>query len=416
MLVVMETQGNREISQPARAYGRRAMIIISYTIFGLMSLELQFLSVGINIGNLILISALAVLALLSISKNMPFEVSLKMRFHDCVFILYIAYILTSAAWSVSYGDSIFGAAIVLTLLLISILVSRVEVEIVIKSVLMFAMFAAAISILMMLLVPDIAYQPKSSTGVDELRGVFKHQLRLGAFMSIAACFIVLAVLNGSIKVVFFKRWAFIVLGMILILTVLYLSRTRLYAVAALLSLMLTIGLSRQGLLRWATYAFIGYGSLVVWYTYQGLLEYLERIGFDTSLTARTLIWSRTLGAINEQNYWFGYGYDSFVNSQFDYLFPGEYRPAHAHNSFLQAQFETGAVGLSILIVLICSQFLSIAGAKRCTGHRYSYALFLLIFNLLGSMVGLNYAGALSLMFGLFIICLAIETRSKMTRV
>lgn len=416
MPILQKTQGSFGIDKTYQAQNGHAMLIVSYVVFGLMSLEMQFLSAGMNIGNLIIISALAALALLSISRNMPFEVNLRIRFHDFVFISYITYILISAAWSVSYRDSISGAAIVLALLLISILVCKVEIEIVIKSVLMFALVAAVISLAMMLLVPDIAYQPKSSTGVDELRGVFKHQLRLGAFMSVAACFIVLAVLNGSIKTVFFTRWAFIVLGTILILTVLYLSRTRLYAVAALLALLLTIGLSRQGLLRWVTYAFIGYSSLAIWYTYQGLLEYLEGIGFDTSLTARTLIWSRTLGAINEQNYWFGYGYDSFVNSQFDYLFPGDYRPAHAHNSFIQAQFETGAIGLYILIFLIFSQFISLSSRKRPRSNGFSYAMFLFLFNLFGSMVGLNYAGALSLMFGLFIVCLAIETRSEVTRV
>ncbi|NBN78055.1 hypothetical protein GWI72_07225 [Microvirga tunisiensis] len=390
---------------------RNEMLILAYILFGLLALELHFLSSGVNIGNLIILSAVCIVGLLgSINRGLPFNLTYRFRTHDYIFLIYIAYTALTAFWSISFGDTITGVVPVFGLFLLAILISKIDQSRLIRCTLMFAVVAAVLSLVMMVVVPDLAFQPKSSTGQEELRGVFKHQLRLGAFMCVAAGFLVLAVLNGALKDVFFKRWTLRILGIALIFLVLYLSRTRLYVAAAILSLVLTVGLSQKGGVRWLTFAVIAYGALILSQTYEDILTYLEQIGFDTSLTARTLIWTRALAAITDQVYWLGFGYDSFINSHFDYLFRGNYRPSHAHNSFIQAHFETGMIGLLLLLLLVTVQFKAVLAARRQKRNRYSYAMFLFFFNLFGSLIGLNYAGALSVMFGLFIICLAIETR------
>src|SRR5690606_7392 len=112
--------------------------------------------------------------------------------------------------------------------------------------------------------------------------------------------------------------------------------------------------------------------------------------------------------------WLGFGYATFDSPRFDWLW-GYYRPAHPHNSYIQAYFETGLIGLGLTVMLVATHFLSALSWSSSSG-RYSYSLYLVLLMSLGSITGSNYAGKPSLLFCLTLLVLAVETRIIPTRV
>jgi O-antigen ligase len=191
--------------------------------------------------------------------------------------------------------------------------------------------------------------------------------------------------------------------------VLLLSRTRLYTATGIIALGLTIFLSKRGGRKYLTIVLLTLITIALAMTFNQILAFLELRGFDTGLTGRTLTWQRTRAIMENGPQALGFGFRTFETSNFDYIFTGNYRPDHAHNSFLQAYFETGRVGQIMIIGLAIVQFFT-SWRSSIENNQYSYSLFLVIYVILGSLFGLNYAGALSTIFCLMLLFFAIETR------
>lgn len=386
---------------------RGGLLLAVLFVLSCISLELQWLSSGFNVGNVMLFTLL--LALLVRGLFVPAESRLRLHFHDVGYLLYASVALLSSAWSVAPLSSVLRALPPALLWVLTLLLRSVGKRDLIKATLYVALAVGIISLLLIPIAPTTAYQPSSSTGADELRGVFKHQLRLGTFAAIATGFCFIALLNGEMKSVLFRRRFYNVVAIMFFIALLILSRTRLYFAVAALSLFLTFLLCRSGSWRFLNMSLLALAALVLFAYSDALILALEMGGFDTSLTGRTSVWQRTLGAISSDSWLLGYGYGTFDLAYFDFLFRGNYRPSHAHNSFLQAYFETGRLGQISLFLLVALQF----GAAWKTGKRaYSYSLFLVIFTGLGSLFGLNYGGSLSALFCIMMLMLTLETRAE----
>ena len=101
------------------------------------------------------------------------------------------------------------------------------------------------------------------------------------------------------------------------------------------------------------------------------------------MTGRTIIWEGTLehAALNP---WTGYGMASFGSPAFDSLWV-HYRPLTAHNSYLQAYFETGYVGLALMVGLIAA--LIVRGVyTSLLWRRLSYTLFVALYGAFSSVI------------------------------
>ena len=383
--------------------------------FVVCAVALDFLVPGVNfnIGNALLIVVLGALAVYSLGANGDGIHQVRLLAHDWMYILSIGVMLGSVAWSVSPSASFAAAMPLLVVWLASIGLSSVTAEDAVRVVVIVAVVTAILSLIAIPVLGELAFQPHSTTGQPELRGIFRHQLRLGSFMMLAIGLLVVAVANGDLRRIFGRSRFLFPLCMFLLLFLLFLSRTRLYVAAGVFAIVLTLLLSRRGSKKWIA---LGLGStavLVMISSISSLMTKLEAAGFDTGLTGRTRTWSRALGAITEDRQLLGHGFGTFELSMFDSLFPGEYRPIHAHSSFVQAYFETGVVGLSVLILLILAQVIAAwRFSVRC--NRFSYSLFLVLYTAIGSATGLNYAGSLSAMFCTMLLFLAIESRVKLT--
>jgi O-antigen ligase len=157
---------------------------------------------------------------------------------------------------------------------------------------------------------------------------------------------------------------------------------------------------------------VALGAVALALIFQANIEStLANAGVDTSLTGRTTIWTKSITEALLSP-WKGYGFGSFDNPAFDYMWPGFYRPPHPHNSFLQAFFETGYIGMALVILLALSHL--IVSGRRDPERPYSYTFFMVVTMLLGSLTGANYASKPVTLYCLvtLMISMAISSRER----
>ncbi|MGE2736468.1 O-antigen ligase family protein [Mycolicibacterium vaccae] len=377
-------------------------------VFSSISLGLHFLN-GPT-ANLLLLATLFAL----IVHKPAVASTTTMKAQDWAYIGYLVFIFMSALWSMSAPVTVFEAAPLVVPWVAALLLHQLPVDWVARVVVRFALAGALLAPLIMMLNQRLAYQPNSSTGAPELRGIFSHQLFFGAFLTLALGLIAVAYLNGRVTYVVGRSVYARIFVVATLLLALGLSRTRLYVAVGVFCVVLTYLLAKSGSRRWLSLVLLSAFGLVLYSTFGAIMRYLEGIGFDTSLTGRTYVWGRTLSAITEDSRLLGHGFGTFELSDFDQLF-GAYRPAHAHSSYVQAYFETGLVGLVLVLVLIGVQ-LGVAYRHSVESDRYSYSLFLVLYCAFGSLTGgLIYAGSLVTPFCLMMLFLAIESRRNPVR-
>src|SRR5690606_27412179 len=182
---------------------------------------------------------------------------------------------------------------------------------------------------------------------------------------------------------------------------------RLYTLAMVVALGLTFAVSKPGWKRGGTILIGAACTAGVLLSLDHLGARLLALNADLTLTGRTTMWARTLAVLGDAE-WVGRGYAAFDHPSYDWMWAA-YRPAHPHNSFIQAYFETGYVGLGLTIALVISHLRIALRVSRVTG-RYSYSLFLVLLAGIGSLTGSNYAGKPTLLFSLMLLVLGIESR------
>jgi exopolysaccharide production protein ExoQ len=374
-------------------------------IFGAVALGLQFLH-G-TYANLLLI-AIALVLVAYVPRHLTGTV---LHAADWTYLFYIGFIMASAAWSLAPVATAEQAGPLIIPWVAALILCGLQKEWVAHIVVKIALAASLLSPLTILISKSLAYQPHSTTGAPELRGVFGHQLYLGAFLTVALGLVAISYLNGQARSIVGGSRLVRVLVILAIVGVLFLSRTRIYVAMGLLALFMTFLMSRRSSGKWILANVLVAVAVVVAFSFTAIVSDLEGLGFDTSLTGRTYVWERTLAAISGDDELLGYGFGSFQLPTFDSLF-NDYRPSHAHSSFVQAFFETGSLGLVILVALVLCQ-LVVAWRAATKSNEISYSLFLVWFCLFGSLTGgVIYGGALTTPFCLMMLFLAIETRSS----
>ena len=368
----------------------------------------------LNSAKILLFGVLGYLIFKSLGKRDSLGFRAPLLSHDWMFMIWACVLLASLVWSVSASTTISATVPLIVVWLVTLFLCKIPADDTVKIIVVVAALAAVLSLASIpVLGSDFAYQTVSSTGAPELRGIFQHQLRLGAFMALALGLIFVAALNGKFSVACPKPIALAVLVVIVLVGTLLLSRARLYVAFAVIAALLTFLLSRRGsknvLLVLAGIATGGFIAVFL----HSILARLEDIGFDTTLTGRTEIWRGAMNGITGDSLWFGHGFGTFKLPDFDYLYPALYRASHAHSSYLQALFESGIVGLAALIALVVVQLI-VAWRFSVKSNQYSYSLFLVLYTALASLTGLNYAGPVSALFGLMMLFLAIETRAAVS--
>ena len=266
---------------------------------------------------------------------------------------------------------------------------------------------AVASLAMFFWTPDFAVQPYSSTGKPELRGIFEHQLRLGMYLGICSGLLFAAAINGHLAIV--RKdipmplfWA----GLLAILLALGLSQARSPIAALIATLVLCCAFAApQKIIRFAAVAAIA-GAIVAMQLYP---DDLARLFFyregDLTFSGRIKIWEEAWATADRQP-WTGYGFASFAAPAFDSLWV-HYRPPSAHNSLLQAYFETGYVGSFLLVAMIAA--ILVRGIYLSFRFRIiSYTLVMCLYGIFCSFMSVIYAGKPSIFIVLILLVTAQE--------
>jgi exopolysaccharide production protein ExoQ len=371
-------------------------------------LEIQIGDAEVNFGNLILVAGCSVVALLSFQLNSVGDLPrTKIIGQDRIYIAYLLLCFCSVLWSVSRADTILQTIYLAAIWLAVYSLSNIDTRTIVRSIITVAFVAAILSFVAVLVSPSSAFQPHATAGFPELRGIFKHQQRLGLLMSLALGLMVVAWLNGDLPKVVSKQLGRCVLIFLVILTCMIAALARSYTVFMVVALATSILLSRPA--KWTLPAIlvgiVGTSGLLLFSDQVvGLLGDSES---NLTLSGRTTVWERS-AILAQLAPWLGHGYASFFAHNFDYIW-GAYRPPHAHNSGLQAVFETGFVGLALVLLLVFSQ---LRGGRVVAKHlqRYSYSLFVVILAVLASTTGVTYAGKPNVLFCILMLLSGVEVR------
>lgn len=311
------------------------------------------------------------------------------------YLVYLCVIFVSAFWSPSPADTIIQFLILSSVWVSTLLLSPAPPQLMLRYIVYLAIAASLLSLISVPISTTYAFQPESSTDRPELRGVFYHQLRLGQYLGAALAIIAVAHLNRDIKNLF-RHPMSIAAAVVLLALVTYLAYARLYTLFTILALAMTWVYSKR---KWARSAatLLLVAAVALLISFESQIESnLSEAGVDTTLTGRVRLWTVTLEAAAEKP-WLGHGYGSFDNPIYDVMWGGVYRPAHPHNSYIQAFFENGYIGLFLIIALSLVHFFTAARPDEVEG-KYSYTFLFIVMLILGSLTGANYASSLTSTF------------------
>lgn len=378
-------------------------------LFSIFALEFNFLMTGLNVGNLVLIGSSIMLVISTyvngyLVKKPGFSAFTK---ELIPYILYLFVCLLSVMWSVSGIDTLIQSLFAFIMFGGCIAASRYDYRLILFIVFKLAFVISLLSIFSVLVSSEYAFQPFSSTGIPELRGLFKHQQRLGLNISAVLGVYIICLKNNFLEKVLDEAWyrrRYLILFIFLI-TVLA-AQARLFGVFFVVAI--AICLFYKEYKRVFNFLFVIF-ILYTIYNFESIVDFLQFYDNDElTLTGRTTIWTRTyLTGLDSPI--LGYGFATFDVLYFDHLWT-EYRPPHAHNSFLQAFFDMGIIGFILLNLVIVGHLL--------IGIRYvkylnlsSLSLFLVLLSIFSGLTGVVYFGKLSTIMTLTLLFLLVESRA-----
>lgn len=331
-----------------------------------------------------------------------------------------ALIVVSAAWSVSWMDSlVYGTMAAGNIVIACALAAEYSLKQISHLLLRVLTVLVIAGMLLALVGYDqvLDFDPHARDnflGGQPIRGFFQHNIMAGFYAATGAV-LAMNLLGGARRAV--------VVGAFVLFALLAGSATGLLLMAAAVVL---VPLARlvvpkvplSGLIAVVGPIVVVLGALV----WQAWAPVLELIGRDPTLTGRTILWDWGLQAIAERPV-LGWGFTGYFHSVHGDL-PSLYVPqflgyeiSHFHNSYIQTAVDLGVVGLLILVViLLFTTAKSYAHARSTDLDVGLGALMVMVIFLIASpteflFVNYNHFGTFTL-FALFFSLFVGERRTR----
>lgn len=320
-----------------------------------------------------------------------------------IYAIYGVWCLGTALWSPMPLETAVHALVLLLMIALAVAGAVVGLDKTIGVLLIVSVVVMALSWIVLPLFPEYALRFPE---ILRLRGIMMHEFRLG-YLSATAFIVCIAqyfVEKGQ------RAAPSIFLGIVGVFSLVTLLATQTRSLTVYT--MMTVGIMCFVWGSFLTRFFIGVivfiGSVVVFMFSAQIIGFLGRGEQDFTLTGRTLTWERTM--VLAEPYWLiGAGFKSYYHPMFDYVFVGEYRPAHAHNAFLNAYFETGVIGVVLLLLLNVAIVVEGWRIQRILG-RPSIALHLMILAVIAGMTGIVFGSSLTTLMGVCLVFFVQEAR------
>ncbi|WP_161594143.1 O-antigen ligase family protein [Microbacterium sp. RG1] len=288
-------------------------------------------------------------------------------------------------------------------LLVAISYAEIPPVVFVQEVVRVAIILAIVSWLMVPVLPHVAVLPDITW---RLNGPMQHSQRL-ALVAGFALLLGLAMMLRSVPFLASRRrelGALVLLGLTLAAT-----QTRANTAFVLIICVILVFFRIPG---WTKIFAVLAAGLIIWYIVANFDELLASVGRDGSntmtLTGRTVIWTNAISMI-EVHPVFGYGFASFFSPLTAHFFSSGYVAPHAHNTWINATFETGLVGSAILSVFLLGALLSDRGSKLNSGYVWPTVLFAMLCGLMGIV----YGGKIGTFWVLITIMVAQATHQRL---
>jgi exopolysaccharide production protein ExoQ len=378
-------------------------------VFGSLFLEVQQPALGFKLGNVIFILVCAgVIASRCLVPPRTSEVSAASEY-DLLIVLNLLWAAYSITYSPSAMDSFVHTFFAVTLWLTILCVKSGRLDLTLRLIFWGGVVVASASLILLQLQPGSALQPYSSTGEPELRGIFEHQLKLGMLTGIVLGVVFIAFANRELRSLI-GRCPPIVFGagVVIVLIAFYASYARSPAGALVVTVACCASFAPRRVMRLAARAAVAAGIVIYWFYADEVSAMIFATESDLTFSGRTEIWQETLAHAALQP-WTGHGLASFASPEFDHLWV-HYRPPSAHNSFLQAYFETGYVGLGLTVGLVAALIIRGLYTSFLWG-RLSYTLFVALYGTFSSVMSVIYAGKPSVFLTFTLLIAAQEAHA-----
>jgi len=321
------------------------------------------------------------------------------------FTLYLIINCISFAWSYDPLNSLLHGATLFTFLLLATSYANVDSDEFAGEVVRVIVAIAVLSWVMVVLAKNVAVLPDI---VWRLNGPMMHSQRLSLILSLAIICLTLLKVRSSAAI---GRRAWAAYLAILVVT-LVATQTRAFTFFCIVTVGYIIFwhvsiLSRVALLS----AFIASVSAVL-FNWEKVLESISRDGSNTmTLSGRTVAWENGIAMIQESPL-LGYGFASFNTDLTRDFFASGYIIPHAHNTWINAAFETGVIGAGLMTTFM----LAVLVNRKFFRPSYSEALVLWV--ILSGLTGLILGGKINPSAAIVMIFIAqtsLQNRMKTRR-
>lgn len=317
------------------------------------------------------------------------------------FFVYLIWIVASVIWSIDKFGTLLHTIPLYLAFFLSIAFADIPPKHTVTAIILAACFVALLSWPVGLMIPSIGLFPGFTW---RLQGITGHPQFLSLFMSVAALCLVLARFRGELDIRF-QDLRFWFVALLIGVTALA-TKARAFTTFAVVALIVTFYVSFSRRAKIALVLAV-VAMILFLATHLGILmDIYERGGTteDLTLSGRVTIWIFTLLKIRLRP-WLGYGFATFspkiINAPFT-----NYAAPHAHNTWIQAAFETGIIGA--LLTTIFMGWVIVSGILYYRRYnKPNYSLVLMIFALFSGLTGVVFGFKLVPVSGM-ILLLAVQ--------
>lgn len=132
---------------------------------------------------------------------------------------------------------------------------------------------------------------------------------------------------------------------------------------------------------------------------------------DETLSGRTTIWVKSIGMINAK-LWAGYGFSTFYSDLTSWFF-SDYIAPHAHNTWINAAFETGIIGAGLMTIALLTGITAYIRIYLRDKVLPTGALIWVVV-ILGGAMGVIYGGKINPFVGITLLLLMQELMKEAT--
>lgn len=377
--------------------------IISYII--LISIILLEIDIGgillfdVSVNRLVGLILLLFIGLAGVANNVSKAIRIGWSGPTKYYSMYIGWIILSLIWADNYVESMSAVIGILFIYLFIIGYRRINTEVVSHCFIVISLVIAIISWLILFLSYDYAVDNES---IFRLKGVMTHSQRLALLASIGMILSLIKMLNRS-DVSIKKNYLYSISFLFLFITLVS-TQTRAFTTVAILVCVLIYMKSIN--LR-AKIIFIYLFILVSFVLGSALFEhYYSRGDSDIiELTGRLGLWNLTFEYILQKPI-LGYGFGSF---KYTILESRAWLPDQAHNMLIHSVFETGIIGVVLLLLFLMKSF-QLSNKLENVSLMFNYTKYILLFIIIASLTGNLIGSTITIPYALLLLLIVRDQK------